>query len=147
MQKDTNMADISGVKITDLTACGASEDGEHIWITHRLGDGTEYPLIYPFEAVGYLITVLADAARSAQRRRINRHPREREEGADTEVIPVQAARVGVSQDNSTALVHLTTADQVPIAFELQPELLRDLIEQLQRAAATVGHRNAGRRLH
>jgi hypothetical protein len=145
--KDTNMADISGVKITDLTACGASEDGEHIWITHRLGDGTEYPLIYPFEAVGYLITVLADAARSAQRRRINRHPREREEGADTEVIPVQTARVGVSQDNSTALVHLTTADQVPIAFELQPELLRDLIEQLQRAAATVGHRNAGRRLH
>jgi hypothetical protein len=141
------MADISGVKITDLTACGASEDGEHIWITHRLGDGTEYPLIYPFEAVGYLITVLAEAARSAQRRRINRHPREREEGADTEVIPVQAARVGVSQDNSTALVHLTTADQVPIAFELQPELLRDLIEQLQRAAATVGHRNAGRRLH
>jgi hypothetical protein len=141
------MADISGVKITDLTACGASEDGEHIWITHRLGDGTEYPLIYPFEAVGYLITVLADAARSAQRRRINRHPREREEGADTEVIPVQTARVGVSQDNSTALVHLTTADQVPIAFELQPELLRDLIEQLQRAAATVGHRNAGRRLH
>jgi hypothetical protein len=147
MQKDTNMADISGVKITDLTACGASEDGEHIWITHRLGDGTEYPLIYPFEAVGYLITVLAEAARSAQRRRINRHPREREEGADTEVIPVQAARVGVSQDNSTALVHLTTADQVPIAFELQPELLRDLIEQLQRAAATVGHRNPGRRLH
>jgi hypothetical protein len=147
MQKDTNMADISGVKITDLTACGASEDGEHIWITHRLGDGTEYPLIYPFEAVGYLITVLAEAARSAQRRRINRHPREREEGADTEVIPVQTARIGVSQDNSTALVHLTTADQVPIAFELQPELLRDLIEQLQRAAATVGHRNAGRRLH
>ena len=52
------MADISGVKITDLTACGASDDGEHIWITHRLGDGTEYPLIYPFESVGYLITVL-----------------------------------------------------------------------------------------
>lgn len=141
------MADISGVKITDLTACGASEDGEHIWITHRLGDGTEYPLIYPFEAVGYLITVLADAARSAQRRRIDRHPREREEGADTDIVPVQAARVGVSGDNSTALVHLTTADQVPIAFELQPELLRDLIEQLQRAADTVGHRNAGRRLH
>ena len=141
------MADISGVKITDLTACGASEDGEHIWITHRLGDGTEYPLIYPFEAVGYLITVLADAARSAQRRRIDRHPREREEGADTDIVPVQAARVGVSGDNSTAFVHLTTADQVPIAFELQPELLRDLIEQLQRAADTVGHRNAGRHLH
>ena len=90
------MADISGVKITDLTACGASDDGEHIWITHRLGDGTEYPLIYPFESVGYLITVLADAARSAQRRRVARDPREAEEGANTEVIPVQAARVGTS---------------------------------------------------
>lgn len=141
------MADISGVKITDLTACGASDDGEHIWITHRLGDGTEYPLIYPFEAIGYLITVLADAARSAQRRRIHRHSREREEGADTEAIRVQTARVGVSQDDSTALVHLTTADQVPIAFELHPELLRDLIEQLQRAADTVDHRKMGRRLH
>jgi len=74
VEKDTNMADISGVKITDLTACGASDDGEHIWITHRLGDGTEYPLIYPFESVGYLITVLADAARSAQRRRVARDP-------------------------------------------------------------------------
>jgi hypothetical protein len=141
------MADVSGVKITDLTACGASDDGEHIWITHRLGDGTEYPLIYPFEAIGYLITVLADAARSAQRRRVARNPREREEGADTEVIPVQAARVGTSADNSAALLHLTTADQVPIAVELKPELLRELIEQLQRAAETLRPRDAGRFLH
>ena len=80
MEKDTNMADVSGVKITDLTACGASDDGEHIWITHRLGDGTEYPLIYPFEAIGYLITVLADAARSAQRRRVARNPRDHRPG-------------------------------------------------------------------
>lgn len=141
------MADISGVKITDLTACGASDDGEHIWITHRLGDGTEYPLIYPFEAVGYLITVLADAARSAQRRRVARDPREAEEGANTEVIPVQAARVGTSSDNSAALLHLTTADQVPIAVELKPELLRDLISQLQQAAEVLGPRNSRRLLH
>jgi hypothetical protein len=147
VEKDTNMADISGVKITDLTACGASEDGEHIWITHRLGDGTEYPLIYPFEAVGYLIAVLADAARSAQRRRVPRHPREREEGANAQVIPVQAARVGTSPDNSAALLHLTTADQVPIAVELKPELLRELIEQLQRAADALGPRNPGGFLH
>ena len=141
------MADISGVKITDLTACGASDDGEHIWITHRLGDGTEYPLIYPFESVGYLITVLADAARSAQRRRVARDPREAEEGANTEVIPVQAARVGTSSDNSAALLHLTTADKVPIAVELKPELLRELIEQLQRAAEALDRRNSGRLLH
>ena len=141
------MADISGVKITDLTACGASDDGEHIWITHRLGDGTEYPLIYPFESVGYLITVLADAARSAQRRRIARDSREGEEGVNTEVIPVQAARVGTSPDNAAVLLHLTTADQVPIAVELKPGLLRELIEQLQRAAEALDRRNSGRILH
>jgi hypothetical protein len=147
VEKDTNMADISGVKITDLTACGASDDGEHIWITHRLGDGTEYPLIYPFEAVGYLITVLADAARSAQQRRVARNPREREEGANAEVIPVQAARVGTSPDNSAALLHLTTADQVPIAVELKPELLRQLIEQLQRVVDNLGSPTSRRLLH
>jgi hypothetical protein len=147
VEKDTNMADISGVKINDLTACGASDDGEHIWITHRLGDGTEYPLIYPFEAVGYLITVLADAARSAQQRRVARNPREREEGANAEVIPVQAARVGTSPDNSAALLHLTTADQVPIAVELKPELLRQLIEQLQRVADNLGSPTSRRLLH
>jgi hypothetical protein len=147
VEKDTNMADISGVKITDLTACGASDDGEHIWITHRLGDGTEYPLIYPFEAVGYLITVLADATRSAQQRRVARNPREREEGANAEVIPVQAARVGTSPDNSAALLHLTTADQVPIAVELKPELLRELIEQLQRVADNLGSPTSRRLLH
>lgn len=141
------MAEISGVKITDLTACGASDDGEHIWITHRLGDGTEYPLVYPFEAVGYLITVLADAARSAQRRRVARNPREGEEGADAEVIPIQAARVGTSPDSSAALLHLTTAEQIAIAVELRPELLHELIEQLQRAAEALGSRNAGRVLH
>jgi hypothetical protein len=147
VEKDTNMADISGVRITDLTACGASDDGEHIWITHRLGDGTEYPLVYPFEAVGYLITVLADAARSAQQRRVARNPREREEGADTEVIPVDAARVGTSPDNSAALLHLTTADQVPIAVELKPELLRELIEQLQRVADNIASPRSQRLLH
>jgi hypothetical protein len=147
VEKDTNMAEISGVKITDLTACGASDDGEHIWITHRLGDGTEYPLVYPFEAVGYLITVLADAARSAQRRRVARNPREGEEGADAEVIPIQAARVGTSPDSSAALLHLTTAEQIAIAVELRPELLHELIEQLQRAAEALGSRNAGRVLH
>ena|ERR1700704_6184644 len=132
------MADITGVKITDLTACGTSEDGEHVWITHRLGDGTEYPLIYPFEAVGYLITVLGDAARSAQRQRVARNPREALEGADTDVIPLAAIRVGTSPDNSGAILHLTSTDRVPIAVEVPAELLGEVIEQLQRVAETVG---------
>ena len=70
------MADVTGVKIIDLTAAGSSDDGEHVWITHRLGDGSEYPLVYPYEAVGYLITVLTDAARSASRRRSLQNPAE-----------------------------------------------------------------------
>src|SRR5690349_665161 len=112
------MADITGVKILDLTACGASDDGEHVWITHRLGDGTEYPLVYPFEAVGYLITVLADAARSAQRRRIARNPHEVVEGSDAAAMPVEAARVGTAPDNAAAILHFTTADGVSIALEI-----------------------------
>src|ERR1700726_2917293 len=101
------MADVTGIKITDLTACGTSDDGEYVWITHRLGDGTEYPLIYPFEAGGYLITVLADAARSVQRRRLTANPGEAAEGADTDIIPIDAARVGTAPDGSGALLHLT----------------------------------------
>ena len=132
------MADITGVTITGLTACGTSEDGKHVWITHRLGDGTEYPLIYLFEAVGYLITVLTDAARSAQRQRVARNPRGAIEGADTDVIPLAAARVGTSPDNSGAILHLTSADRVPIAVEVPAELLGEVIEQLQQVAKNIG---------
>ena len=96
------MADVAGVKIIDLTAAGSSDDGEHVWITHRLGDGSEYPLVYPYEAVGYLITVLTDAARSASRRRIAQNPTEAGEGLNTEVIPVEEARVGTSPEMSGA---------------------------------------------
>jgi hypothetical protein len=141
------MADVTGIKISDLTACGTSDDGEHVWITHRLGDGTEYPLIYPFEAVGYLITVLADAARSAQRRRVALNPEETAEGADTDVIQIAAARVGTSPDNSGAILHLTTADRVSIAVELPAQLLGQVIEQLRRVAETVGTVSPPRRLH
>jgi hypothetical protein len=140
------MADVTGIKITDLTACGTSDDGEHVWITHRLGDGTEYPLVYPFEAVGYLITVLADAARSAQRRRAAFNPEEAAEGADTDVIPLAAVRVGTSPDNSGVILHLTTADQVPIAVELSAQLLGEVAERLRRVAETVGAASP-RRLH
>src|SRR6266436_2747218 len=84
--RTSRMASVTGVKVTDLTAAGASDDGEHVWITHRLGDGNEYPLVYPYEAVGYLITVLTDAARSASRRRVARNPQEAAEGLHSNVI-------------------------------------------------------------
>ncbi|HEY2538631.1 MAG TPA: hypothetical protein VGI28_03915, partial [Stellaceae bacterium] len=90
------MANVTGVKVTDLTAAGASDDGAHVWITHRLGDGSEYPLVYPYEAVGYLITVLTDAARSASRRRIAGNPQEAVEGLNSNVIPVVEVRVGTA---------------------------------------------------
>ena len=112
------MADIRGVKVTDLTGSGSSDDGGHVWITHRLGDGSEYPLVYPYEAIGYLITVLTDAARSASRRRAARNPQEAAEGLNSNVIPVEEVRVGTSPENSGAILHLTTADNIPIAVEL-----------------------------
>jgi hypothetical protein len=142
------MADVRGVKIIDLTAAGSSDDGEHVWITHRLGDGSEYPLIYPYEAVGYLITVLTDAARSASRRRIAQNPAEADEGLNTNVVPVEEVRVGTSPGKSGAILHLTTADNVPLAVELPVRALGYLIEQLQdvmkRARGEAGGR---KRLH
>lgn len=142
------MAEVKGVKITDLTESGTSEDGEHVWITHRLGDGSEYPLVYPYRAVGYLITVLTDAARSAYKRRAARNPREVVEGMDSNVIPVEEARVGTSPDGAGAMLHLTTADNIPIAVELPPALLGDVTEQLQGVLARLqGKETATKRLH
>lgn len=132
------MADMDGIKIIDLTACGSSDDGEHVWITHRLGDGAEYPLVYPFEAVGYLIAVLMDVARSARRRRVDRNADEAVEGSDIDVLPIAEIRVGTSPDESAAMLHLTTADQVQIAAELPAPILTDLIEQLRRVADAIG---------
>jgi hypothetical protein len=142
------MADVTGVKIIDLTAAGSSDDGEHVWITHRLGDGSEYPLVYPYEAVGYLITVLTDAARSASRRRSAQNPAEAGEGLNTNVIAVEEIRVGTSPEASGAILHLTTADNIPIAVELPIAVLGNVVEQLQhvlkRAESTE---SSGRRLH
>jgi hypothetical protein len=98
------MTDVRGVKIIDLTAAGSSDDGEQVWITHRLGDGSEYPLVYPYEAVGYLITVLTDAARSASRRRIAQNPVEADERLNTNIIPVEEVRVGTSPGKSAAIL-------------------------------------------
>ena len=142
------MADVRGVKIIDLTAAGSSDDGEHVWITHRLGDGSEYPLIYPYEAVGYLIAVLTDAVRSASRRRIAQNPAEADEGLNTNVGPVQEVRVGTSPGKSGAILHLTTADSVPLAVELPVEALGHLVEQLQDVVKRAhGRTSSAKRLH
>ena len=142
------MADVAGVKIIDLTAAGSSDDGEHVWITHRLGDGSEYPLVYPYEAVGYLITVLTDAARSASRRRSLQNPAEAGEGLNTNVIAVEEVRVGTSPETSGAILHLTTADSIPIAVELPVAVLRDVVEQLQHVLKRAERKErSGRRLH
>ena len=142
------MADVRGVKIIDLTAAGSSDNGEHVWITHRLGDGSEYPLIYPYEAVGYLIAVLTDAVRSASRRRIAQRPAEADEGLNTNIVPVEEVRVGTSPGKSGAILHLTTADNVPLAVELPVEALGHLVEQLQDVVKRAhGRTSSAKRLH
>jgi hypothetical protein len=113
-----------------------------------LGDGSEYPLVYPYEAVGYLITVLTDAARSASRRRIAQNPTEASEGLNTNVIAVEEARVGTSLETSGAILHLTTADNIPIAVELPLAILGDVVEQLQHVLKRVQEGSTGaKRLH
>jgi len=139
------MADIRGVKVTDLTASGSSDDGGHVWITHRLGDGSEYPLVYPYEAIGYLITALTDAARSASRRRVARNPQEATEGLNSNVIPVEEVRVGTSPANSGAILHLTTADNIPIAVELPITLLGAVADELRRVLESRRSVGDGRR--
>ena len=146
MKSKSNNADFTGLRITDLTASGSSDDGEHVWITYRLGDGSEYPLIYPYEAVGYLITVLTDVARSAYSRRVARNPQEAVEGADSNVIPVRQLRVGTSPDNAGVILHMTTADSIPIAVELPADALAGVAQELQRVLANLRTTPAAKKL-
>jgi hypothetical protein len=66
---------------------------------------------------------------------------------DTDEIPVQAARVGTAADNSAAMLHVSTADGVPLALELPGAAVPDLIEQLQRVATNLTLPAVSRRLH
>jgi hypothetical protein len=105
-------------------------------------------LVYPYEAVGYLITVLTDAARSASRRRIAQNPVEADEGLNTNIIPVEEVRVGTSPGKSAAILHLTTADNLPLAVELPVAILGEVVERLQEVIARVQvGSNGGKRLH
>jgi hypothetical protein len=139
------MTDVVGVKILDLIASGSSDDGEHVWITHRLGDGAEYPLVYPFEAIGYLITILADAARTAAERRVENHPEEVVDGADVNIIPATQVRVGTAPSDAGAILHLTTAERLALAVELPIGVLDEVIEQLHRVRQAISSTRAGRR--
>src|SRR5260221_11946560 len=104
------MPDIAGVSIVEITAFGWSEDGQHIWITHKLSDGSEYRLVYPYIAAGHLITLLTHAARAASARRVARKPPEAAEGMDSNGIAIEKDRIGVSEEKSEAILHLTTTD-------------------------------------
>src|SRR5262245_19880174 len=98
----SKMSDIEGVSITEVPAFGWSDDGQHIWITHKLSDGSEYRLIYRYVAVGYLIAMFTHAARAAYAQRAARNPVEATGGMDSNVIPVEEVRIGISPENSAA---------------------------------------------
>jgi hypothetical protein len=138
------MPEIAGVSIVEITAFGWSEDGQHIWITHKLSDGSEYRLVDPYVAAGHLITMLTHAARSASARRAARNPLEAAEGMDSNVIAIEEVRIGIAEDG--AILHLTTTDNVPIAVGMPAALLGEVAEQskrvfesLQGAARTKKH--------
>jgi hypothetical protein len=132
------MTEIAGVSITDVTSFGWSDDGEHIWVTHRLADGSEYPLVYPYVAAGQFITMLIHATQSAATQRAARDAREPSEGTDANVIPVEEVRISIAPGDSGAILHLTTADNVPIAVGLSVELLAEVIAQARRVLEGSG---------
>jgi hypothetical protein len=64
------------------------------------------------------------------------------------VIPVEEARVGTSPEASGAILHLTTADNIPLAVELPAAILGEVVEQLQHVLKRVqGGSGSGKRLH
>jgi hypothetical protein len=138
------MTEIAGVSITDVTSFGWSDDGEHIWVTHRLVDGSEYRLVYPYVAAGQFITMLIHATQSAATQRAARDPREASEGTDANVIPVEEVRIGIAPGDSGAILHLTTADNVPIAVGMSAELLGEIVAQAQRVLEGFGAAAKGR---
>jgi hypothetical protein len=139
------MPDIEGVSIAEVTAFGWSQDGRHVWIAHRLRDGSEYRLVYPYVAAGQLVTLFIQAVRAASAQRMTQNPREAAAGMDTNVMPVEEVRVGTTPEASAAILHMTTADDVPIAVELPMPLLEDLSGQLQQTIQHLRSSAAGKR--
>jgi hypothetical protein len=125
------MADVTGIAITDITAFGWSDDGQQVWFTHKLRDGSEYRLVYPHAAAGQLLTMFMHATRSASAQRVSRDPREAAEGMDSNVLQVEEVRVGTAPGATGAIMHFTTIDSVPVALEIPTSLLRAAAAQLQ----------------
>jgi hypothetical protein len=75
-------------------------------------------------------------------------PRGGRRGAQHNVIPVEEVRVGTSPAKSAVILHLMTADYVPLAVEMPVVILREVVEQLQQVLARVqGGSTGGKRLH
>ena len=140
------MADVTGVAITDITAFGWSDDGQQVWFTHKLRDGSEYRLVYPHAAAGQLLTMFLHATRSASAQRISLNPREATEGIDSNVLQAEEVRFGTAPGAAGAILHFTTADSVPVAVEIPVSLLRAAAEQLQLILRRL-EGGAGRRIH
>jgi len=67
---------------------------------------------------------------------------------NSNVVPVEEVRVGISPDNSAAIVHLTTVDKIPIAVELPKSVLGEVVEQLRHALERLEDGASGsKRLH
>src|SRR5437899_8515282 len=58
---------------------------------------------------------ITQVAPCGQLPRVARNPQEATEGLDSNVIPIGEVRVGTSEENSEAILHLTTTDNIPIA--------------------------------
>ena len=126
------MSDFMGISIEEITAFGWSDDGQHIWITHKLRDGSEYRLVYPYLAAGQLITMFTHAAGSASARRAGRNPTEAVQGMDSAVMPAEEVRIGTAADGAGAILHFTTSDNIPIAVQLPVTLLEEIATEMWR---------------
>lgn len=125
------MAEMTGVSIDEITAFGWSDDGQHIWVTHKLRDGSEYRLVYSYTAAGQLITIVTHAVGSASAQRAIHNPIEAREGMDSAVLPAEEVRIGTAPDGLSAILHVTTADNIPIAVQLPVALLEKIARQTE----------------
>jgi hypothetical protein len=67
---------------------------------------------------------------------------------NSNIVPVEEVRVGISPDNSAAIIHLTTVDKIPIAVEIPGAVLSEVVDQLRHAQERLEGRASGsKRLH
>ena len=75
-------------------------------------------------------------------------PQEAAHGLNSNVIPVEEVKVGTAPDNSGAILHLLTADEIPLAVELPISVLKEVVEQAQHVLEQAGGGpSRGKRLH